>query len=200
MSRKKQEILGIIFGRLKVISQAPSRNKRTRWNCECSCTEPPTLCVAEAHALKSGRKKSCGCLRKEAAQRRVKILGIWNTLPDGEASLNLLYATYRNQAGKRGLEFSLTREDFQRLTSGNCFYCGIEPKQVYKASSCKTPCIYNGVDRQDNKKGYILSNCVSCCGICNDMKRTRTVDQFLAACLAVTKFQNLLDNPQGVTV
>lgn len=197
---KLKKMIGEIFGRLKVIAQAPSKNGRTYWVCECSCTTPPTICIVGAHQLRSGRTRSCGCLRSEAAKKRVAALGTGNTLPDGEASFNLLYATYRNLAKTRGLEFSLTKEDFKKLTSGDCFYCGIEPKQIYRGSSCKTYYTYNGVDRQINGKGYTLSNCVSCCGVCNDMKRTRTVDQFLAACLAVTKFQNLLDNPQGVTV
>ena len=39
--------------------------------------------------------------------------------------------------------------------------------------------LYNGIDRKDNNIGYIIENCVSCCGICNRMKMDMSYDDFL---------------------
>jgi hypothetical protein len=183
----KPNLVGERFGRLTVIAKTDSKHNRSRWVCLCDCGQ---TCISTGHALQSGRKKSCNCLRREVSQQKAKVLHISNTLPDGEASFNLLYAVYRWQAEKRNLTFELSKDDFKRLTKGNCFYCGKEPKQIHFGSSCKTPYTYNGVDRQDNQLGYLVSNSVSCCKTCNDMKRTRTVKEFLNACESVTIHMN----------
>jgi len=183
----KPNLVGERFGRLTVVDSTDSKHNRSRWICQCDCGG---RCIATGHSLKSGRKKSCNCLRRETSQNKAKLLHLGNTLPNGEASFNLLYATYRWQAEKRMLAFELSKDDFKKLTKGDCFYCGLEPKQIYFGSSCKTPYIYNGVDRQNNQIGYVLSNCVSCCKTCNDMKRTRTVEEFLKACESVVIHHN----------
>lgn len=64
---------------------------------------------------------------------------------------------YKKNAKKRNLVFSLTKDDFYRLTSKQCIYCGDLND-------------YNGIDRIDSTKGYFLENCVPCCEICNKMK------------------------------
>jgi 2-iminoacetate synthase ThiH len=33
------------------------------------------------------------------------------------------------------------------------------------------PIIYNGIDRVDNDKGYLLNNCVGACKFCNFAKK-----------------------------
>lgn len=52
------------------------------------------------------------------------------------------------------------------MTSQPCYYCG-DVKN------------YNGIDRVDSSKGYILNNCVPCCEICNKMKLNYTVDSWI---------------------
>ena len=37
---------------------------------------------------------------------------------------------------------------------------------------------YNGIDRVDNKIGYTLKNCVTCCKYCNNAKKDNDVDEF----------------------
>ena len=41
---------------------------------------------------------------------------------------------------------------------------------------------YNGIDRLDNSKGYEKENTVTCCGICNKMKLTLTLKEFIEQC------------------
>ena len=59
-------------------------------------------------------------------------------------------------------------------------YCGSEPS--YKINTNTTDnhgdYMYNGIDRVDNIKGYDLDNCVTCCSLCNWMKRDLTIKEF----------------------
>jgi hypothetical protein len=121
------------------------------------------------------------------ARLRGPITAEGNKLPEGESAFNLLYATYRFQAEKRNLEFSLTKEDFARLTSGDCFYCGDAPKQTIQSKNGVY--IYNGIDRLENDLGYVNHNSVSCCGPCNLMKRMMSIQDFVARCQRIVAHQ-----------
>lgn len=57
-----KNFLGEKFGRLTIIEQAPARPKtRTSWwICECDCGKSVEV---SREQLRSGQKKSCGCLR-----------------------------------------------------------------------------------------------------------------------------------------
>jgi len=98
-------------------------------------------------------------------------------LPPGEAAFNTLFSNYRWAAINRGLEFNVTKEDFQILTSSNCSYCGAKPASIFKKSSGSY--IYNGVDRIDNQLGYVYGNMASCCEQCNKAKRKLGKSEFL---------------------
>lgn len=68
---KKENLMYQRFNRLLVIAPAPSRNKKTYWQCKCDCGN---ICIARADQLKNGKTQSCGCLNKEHQQ----ILGKYN--------------------------------------------------------------------------------------------------------------------------
>lgn len=96
----------------------------------------------------------------------------------GEASFNQLFSKYQREAKYRGLIFDLFEDTFRELTKQSCYYCGIAPKQEYKQPACNGGYVYNGIDRVNNLLGYLPSNCVSCCKICNNAKSTMTVQEF----------------------
>lgn len=59
-----------IFGQLKVIEKAPSRNGKTYWLCEClACGNKKE--VQTGH-LKSGATKSCGCQSHQTSREKGK--------------------------------------------------------------------------------------------------------------------------------
>lgn len=65
----------------------------------------------------------------------------------------------RRRARKEGLVLNLTFEEFLFIRSHPCHYCkGILPEAG------------SGVDRQDNRLGYVHENCVPCCTRCNTKK------------------------------
>jgi len=145
----------------------------------CDCGNKRVLCGTE---VSHGRVKSCGCYRKGHCG---------SPKAPGEAAFNSLYKSYITCCAKnRGLNFTLSKEEFATLTKGNCEYCGIEPLQVFTGTSKKsTPYLYNGVDRLDNKLGYTKENCVSCCKICNIAKHALTLEEFMSWIRRLVKFQ-----------
>lgn len=61
------EMIGQTFGRLTVISLAPSRksgNGGTRWKCLCECGAKT---ISRGTSLRAGESRSCGCLQRERA-------------------------------------------------------------------------------------------------------------------------------------
>lgn len=137
------------------------------WLCKCICGKER---IVKASSLKSGRVKSCGCLVKE----QLKDLHTHAKLSLGEASFNSIYRTYKRNASNRNLLFELNKIDFKYLLKQNCYYCNSEPKLVQKSTHNNGNFIYNGIDRVDNNKGYVLDNCVSCCRSCNISKHNIT--------------------------
>lgn len=182
----KPNLVGEKFGLLRVIASTKSKHNRSRWICQCECGSKP--CVATGKTLREGKKKSCGCLSRFSSQEKARRMSEANTLPAGVASMNQMMATYKWQATKRGLEFSITPIEFSELTSKACFYCGEPPNYSYQGASCKTPYRYNGIDRMDNSVGYTSMNCVPCCQVCNFMKRTQSVKDFISQCEKIVKF------------
>lgn len=183
MGPEKQDLIGKKFGRLLVIHSSKPRHGRAYWVCECNCGR---MCSAAGKALRSGKKKSCGCLRKEMARSRQPALSEGNRLESGESGFNLLYATYRCGAEYRGHSFDLSKDDFRKITSEKCVYCGDDPHQK-TGNELSGFYIYNGIDRKNNTIGYTLENSASCCGRCNLMKGKQSVDEFIAACRSVVK-------------
>jgi hypothetical protein len=62
--RKRLELAGEKFGRLRAISQigVEKRTGRVLWLCVCDCGKETQ---SSGPALKAGQKKSCGCLARE---------------------------------------------------------------------------------------------------------------------------------------
>jgi len=70
---------------------------------------------------------------------------------------------------KRGIEWGYDNpEDLREFWDAPCHYCGGEVEQRL------------GLDRIDNDKGYIPGNVVQCCLTCNHMKRSHSVDEWVA--------------------
>ncbi len=163
---KLKDITGNRFGRLIAV-RATNKRKHMKviWLCECDCGNYVEVVRG---SLSSGNTKSCGCYDFE----RRKSNKYAKNLKSGEASFNGLLYDYRRRAKSKGYSFELTKEQFRELTSGNCYYCGVKPKQVNHPKPCVGAYIYNGIDRVDTTKGYILNNCVPCCIQCNSDKNS----------------------------
>ena len=161
------DLAGRTVSRLQVIKESKTRKHgKVTWHCTCSCGK---AVLATTSDLRSGNKKSCGCLQKENAAR----VGRSNKVAFGHYGLQSLFTQYKNRAKKRGLEFNLSVELFEILTSAPCYYCGKLPSQV-KCIEYK----YNGLDRVDPLKGYVEGNLLPACKICNYAKLKMSLNDF----------------------
>lgn len=75
----------------------------------------------------------------------------------------------KGSAKARGINVNLDVNKYQYLIDQGCSYCGSN------LSEEKGYCL----DRIDNNKGYIISNIVACCKICNRAKSDMTIDDFM---------------------
>ena len=119
--------------------------------------------------------------------------------PKGIGGFNLLLSRYKREAKKKGLNFSLTKDQFKQITQQNCYYCDSLPKQESFTVS-RTPTeesknhsvfTYNGIDRIDNGKGYSIENCLPCCGGCNWMRNRYSQIHFFIKVKRIYEHLNL---------
>lgn len=180
------------FGRLTVLEQSGwyTRENGSRiatWKCQCICGNIVTTPTSDR--LASGRAQSCGCLQKEKQKTA------WRRNPQ-EMAWDYHHKKYIQMAKERGYIWDLTKEQFKELAKQSCFYCGAEPKPYVAARTAylntiikqggtpdldfadKKVILANGVDRIDNTKGYILTNCNSSCFSCNMSKSDKTLQEF----------------------
>ena len=83
----------------------------------------------------------------------------------------------KNNAKYCGWPMELSFEEYQKLVSGACYYCGGDlPETGY------------GVDRIDSSLGYVENNVRPCCTGCNKAKLDRTEFDFKAWVLRIHSF------------
>ena len=173
---------GTKFGELTVIdflgTRAYGSLKKRHYLCKCSCGRTKICC---SQKLLSGRYKTCGSVGCSKVAK----------LDYGEASFNQVFLNIQRNAKTRNYPFNLTKEEVRKLTNGNCYYCGTEPKQIMTKVShgFNGGYLYNGIDRVNNSLGYKSSNVVPCCGLCNRLKMALSQKDFLEHVKKILDFQ-----------
>lgn len=156
-----KEMTGQKFGQLTVIKRTGiDTGGNVTWLCKCACGNKAVVLGTN---LRSGGTRSCGCS---------------SSLPKGMASFNQIFSCMKYGAKRRGYQWQLTKEQVQMLTQKSCYYCGIEPNQGNYSSARNGVYLYNGLDRIDNNRGYLITNVVPCCGTCNAAKGIKTTEEF----------------------
>lgn len=181
---KKSNLTGQKFNRLLVISEYGMKSCRTFYNCLSDCGK--TVVVAGSK-LPNNHTKSCGCLATETRSKN----GKQQALPSGMAQRNRVLDNYKRNARVKGLVWELPKEQAFELFSTNCFYCGRPPATLASNTRMNGQFIYNGIDRKDNKLGYMPDNVVACCLECNDKKRDTNIYEFLNWIRSIYKNLNL---------
>lgn len=139
-------MIGLVFGRLRVLklSYVHSKTYRRFWLCRCDCG---ALKIADGTNLRRGEIRSCGCLNRELSRKRATKHGMCKT-----AIYKLWYSMIRRcdspsddgykNYGARGIKVSRRWLNFEN------FYAdmGHRPDGL-------------SLDRIDNSKGYSKGNC-----------------------------------------
>lgn len=181
--RDFKDLTGIRLGKLICLERIVKVNKNGKniswWKCQCDCGNQKIIALnALLATTKGSATKSCGCYLKEYIRP--------NTLEFGESAFNKYYNQILKAALKRKHVFNLSKEFVKNIIIKNCYYCGIKPYQKVQAHRSKSCLIYNGIDRINNKIGYIEENCVPCCGVCNKMKLALPVEIFIEKCKLIS--------------
>lgn len=81
------------------------------------------------------------------------------------------------QAKSNRKKIYLTLEEFKKLVTQDCFYCGAPPRKriLWKNKFI----IAQGLDRINSNYDYYLWNTVPCCSKCNYMKRNMEFFDFI---------------------
>lgn len=89
------------------------------------------------------------------------------------------FSEFASKAQKRKIAVNITNETMLALFGEPCHFCGVTPA--------------GGIDRKENNIGYLDDNCLSCCKICNQVKRNLDYDTFVSKCHQVVKIREGLD-------
>lgn len=116
-----------------------------------------------------------------------------------------VFHSYRQRCRKRGTEFALSEKEFLPLLGMDCHYCGSPPKNFMRKKRCgDLKFYYQGIDRIDNNKGYLLDNVVPCCYRCNQIKSdVLSYEEMLVVAEALTRLElryQLQPNPQQLAL
>lgn len=79
-----------------------------------------------------------------------------------KAKLNAKYRSYQTRAKSKNIEFVFSLEEFNKLISQDCYYCGQNNA--------------NTLDRINSNLGYTFNNVVPACSYCNLIKFTYSTE------------------------
>lgn len=123
------------------------------------------------HNLPSTKCKNC--YEKQQKYEKVRcLIRTRDYTQEKFDNLDTAYNSFVRSAKKRNIENYLTKDNYIALVLANCKYCDCEKSA--------------GIDRIDNNKGYLLDNCVSCCGTCNRIKHILHPLFFMEKCELIT--------------
>jgi len=116
--------------------------------------------------IRKWKREWASSLNGKASQRKYR-----------SKSSKALFHLYRASAERRKIDFDISEKCFSEIIQNNCVYCGQESKVKR-----------NGIDRIDNKQGYVKGNLSPCCFRCNQMKGKLSVSEFINHIRRVIKY------------
>lgn len=146
---------------------SPGPGKHCIWEMRCDCGN---ITNKSGHDVARGGTRTCGTKCPLYRKHIPKM-----TRQEKEQS-NRHTAYQRYCKDKRNWGFTLSEEEFIRIVTQMCYYCGeSEPKG------------FVGIDRINNTEGYIQTNCVPCCQTCNFMKGKLSYTSFINKIRAINE-------------
>jgi hypothetical protein len=100
-------------------------------------------------------------------------------------SIEAHFKIYARSARLKKLQFTFSEEEFKEMVVKPCYYCNTIDEKGF-----------NGIDRMNQAEGYIQSNGVSCCAMCNWMKGSLDSATFIKRIRHIHSFAKNTENPQ----
>ena len=204
--------VGEKYGMLTILKevgkpQTKYRDTNRYFLCKCECGNEK---IVRQSLLKNGRTKSCGCLNKSIVVDNDKSkmcsgcsqflvcdnFSTFNLSRDNKvfeyrrSRCKTCLKKYNQDRRSTSPEIKLS-EILNRCKTKN-FDCDLDVQFIENAWD--HPCFYcggerptNGFDRVDNSRGYLKDNSVPCCKVCNYMKKTMDVDDFIGHALKIAQ-------------
>lgn len=135
------------------------------------------VCGNEFFLRETNKFKSWSAVRCQDCHRRSRILD--------RVGERYVMKRIKNDATRAGREFKLTLDQIEWLIHQPCHYCGSKDKNTINVKSKVSGEYlvkgfrYNGIDRVDNNVGYLPSNVVACCAVCNRAKNSMGYEEFI---------------------
>ena len=169
MAKLMELQVGNKFNRLTVLNFDHYDNKhRKYYNFRCDCDIEK---IIHGAAVVSGNTKSCGCYGKEVRKSK--------KLPNNKGVINQIVLQYKRHAKNRDIEWNLKYEEVEKIIQEPCFYCGAINSNHKITKNLPEGYNHNGIDRVDSGKGYLTTNVVPCCKICNYAKSNMKQKDFI---------------------
>lgn len=186
----KNDLTGQRFGHLEVLRMAHKPgDKRREYRAVCKCHN----CGKKEHwvfpyPLKSGKQKSCGCLKGNRKK------GKDHCCYKGYKGITgSIWGRIRSSAKKRNLEFSITIKDGWELFEKQDHKCALTGLPI-KIGEGRNRCSAS-IDRIDNTKGYIKDNIQWVHRNINMIKHHWSQEYFISICRRVASNLSLKDIP-----
>jgi hypothetical protein len=163
MNHYTKNIIGIKVSRL-IILERVGKNKHGAQllRCLCDCGNETIVTYSNFFRKDAKRTRSCGCFAREQSFSK--------------QTWEVEFRRYeKGNAQKRGLDFNLTLDQFKVICNLQCFYCKADPQiKTHVGTAYRS-----SIDRLDSSIGYLKTNCVPCCAVCQFMKGSLSYDDFI---------------------
>lgn len=178
-----KNIIGVKFGKLKVIEELPNRdkNKNKVWLCKCDCGNIKNV---STNNLTMGHTKSCGCNQYKKGKDVYNYTGY-------EDISGKKWSSIKSNAIIRGLEFSITKEQVWEKYLEQNKKCYLTKQDIsFKEKTAS-------IDRLDNSKGYNIDNISIVHKDINIMRNKYSIDYFIEMCNLVSNNMGLINQSKA---
>lgn len=178
---RKRCKIGDKHNRLLIVKRL-GQNKwgQSQWLCHCDCGKET---IALTKDLNSGKKRSCGCLRKELISERK-----WKGHGDISGDY---WRTVQHNASVRDVAFNLNIEDAWNMFIKQTKTCALSGLEIAFSRNIKSGEQTASLDRIDSNKGYTIDNIQWVHKKVNLCKNILHNDEFVSLCRMVVERQSI---------
>lgn len=173
------DLTGKRVGKLLVLEKTNKRKcKEVLWKCRCDCGK---IVYIMASNIRSNNSKSCGCVRHNKQSESFS----WKGYKEISGAY---YCILKSNAGKKGLEFSISIEYIWSLFEKQNRKCALSGIDLCFRPSCALSTNQTAsLDRIDSSKGYVEGNVQWIHKDINWMKNDFKQEDFINYCKLIAR-------------